>query len=81
MTKPTIAKRGKFWYLSVPAIKYTGGWSDWVTCMVGLTLYYANKNELADGFGDLNRLINRFINAHMYDGYYQYFLSDWNRIR
>jgi len=48
--------------------------------MVGLRLYYqANDLQRLDWNFDLNRVINKFISAHTYDGYYQYSIYDWNR--
>ena len=81
MKKPSVRKtQDGWWFLEIPDINYRGGWYDWTTCMVGLRLYYqANDLQRLDWNFDLNRVINKFISAHTYDGYYQYSIYDWNR--
>ena len=81
MRKPSIQKRDGWWFLNIPAINYSGGWYDWVSCMVGLKLYHENSDTLGKYSGNLNILINKWMDAHRYDGYYQYSLNDWNRGR
>ena len=78
MNKPMIRRRtmagGKpYWFLTIPAINYSGGWESWVVCMMALRLHYRNPTVAA-----LNPLINAWRNSLTYDGHFQFTRADWD---
>ena len=76
MTKPSVRKaENGWWVLRIPALNYSGGWDSWQTCMMGLHLWLQEPEET-----NVNSRINKWRNAHTYDGYFFFSLSDWNSL-